>query len=604
MNFSFYILLILLSADYLLSVAGVNLGLVELNRYVNAVNNLTGDYFVTFTVLYMLKVLALITLFKIYKFAADKGVKRAVRAVSFILLFCYFVIAVNNAVLIAGATEVNYHFIKSEAYSSLYNYGFYAQLQRDYVTSGGECYVHIINYNGEPSYITLESETYLNDLYGVYEYICDTSCSYVPTNVALLAVNDSNPYAKVYIGIKYNYIYIYIPEYYQPIPADGFTVSFQLPAGYYLKNVPYAQATYATIANNPFTVFCYRPGGVIDYNSFDVSYRISSSIVIETNVSLNFSQSDVTVSADNVDEFFVNTFFLGEIYDLKTDANITVLGCPINITVYDQNHEETFDFNVTDFPTDYVVKYCQELVTPDHLPAQETEVKLLFVDAKTDALLDSVNFSITGSDFSDSGTYDYYVTYNNSQLTEGNTYSYTASREGYQPVSGSFTFTGGQVIKLYFKPDLTSEITDPTNNTALTFTVIDSETKEPIEGTYVTVNGETKITNSNGFTWFEVSKNNTYSYTVSAQGYFTVAGSVDVGAEQKDVTVELIPVSSIQTTVTDGSGSGGGSDTSNLDQLNQGINELHSASPALIRLAILVAIMSMFGMLMRTVRRR
>ncbi|WP_456328946.1 carboxypeptidase regulatory-like domain-containing protein [Archaeoglobus sp.] len=142
---------------------------------------------------------------------------------------------------------------------------------------------------------------------------------------------------------------------------------------------------------------------------------------------------------------------------------------------------------------------------------------------------------------------------------------------------------------------------DPTNNTALTFTVLDSETKEAISGAYVTVNGKTKITNSNGFTWFEVPKNNTYSYTVSAQGYFTISGSVEVGDNQKDVTVELMPISATPTTTAGGSG---GTTGSTAGSLNEGIQELYSSAPALIRLAILVAMMSMFGMLMRAVRRR
>jgi len=245
---------------------------------------------------------------------------------------------------------------------------------------------------------------------------------------------------------------------------------------------------------------------------------------------------------------------------------------------------------------------------------EEGKITFYFIDSDSGALLDSVNFSISGSDFNDSGVYDYYVTYNSSQLTEENTYSYTATKDGYQPVSGSFTFTGGQVIKLYFVPSKESfedEMDDPVNNTVLTFTVLDSETKEPVEGATVTLESYSKLTNENGFTWFEVQKNGTYRYRVSKEGYYPISGTVNVGENQTDVTVELIPYSAIPTTTPagggdTGGGTGGGEDgeSGTGGGLESGINELYTAAPTLIQLAILVAIVSLLGMMIRAFRRR
>jgi hypothetical protein len=626
LDFLFIFLAILISADYLTSVIGIN-WLEEQNQLVVQVYKLIGNWFVTFTLLYLFKLAALVGIYKLAELR--KETKRAGAAVSVVLLFAYFVIVINNAVLIASAQTACDFVNDSCSYFNQISYvsSNYAT-KEDFDPVTGYSPVTVIN--PVVSSVTKSSfkiksiHAYSNGwLYKAKRY-CGDNVDYT-TNFAQS------------IEMRYNsntvgWIYFFGR-------SDGFDMYFTYTESF--DNVPDGAELYLSPVNTwVLAEGCYTDGYGKMWAMTSTYYSFSDTTfndVIEMRTyyagikyySYNYLPAKVYVSYEQSNSVNISYCHNGLSYLLFVDAINSV---PIKII--DENNVILFNDTTqsASVTSNHSIKQIElYTISLSHAPLVETlpkletcpwiaqteltesdEVKFLFVDAKSSALLNNINFTIVGDDFSDSGIYDYKVTYTSDQLTEGNTYSYTASKDGYRSVSGSFTFTGGQVIKLYFLPDLTNpnateHVSDPVNNTALTFTVLDSETKEPVEGAYVTVNGKTKITNSNGFTWFEVPKNNTYSYTVSAQGYFTISGSVAIGTEQEDVTVELMPVSSVPTTaVTDGSGSGsastggGGTGTS----LEQGINELYSAAPALIRLAILVALMSMFGMLMRAVRRR
>ncbi len=92
----------LISADYLTSVIGIN-WLEEQNQYVVAINDLIGNWFITFTLLFIIKLAALILLYKITTCSKLRQVRRSGINVAVVLLFVYAVIVVNNVVLIASA---------------------------------------------------------------------------------------------------------------------------------------------------------------------------------------------------------------------------------------------------------------------------------------------------------------------------------------------------------------------------------------------------------------------------------------------------------------------------------------------------------------------
>ncbi len=102
LDFLFIFLAVLISADYLTSVIGIN-WLEEQNQYVVAINDLIGNWFITFTLLFIIKLAALILLYKITTCSKLRQVRRSGINVAVVLLFVYAVIVVNNVVLIASA---------------------------------------------------------------------------------------------------------------------------------------------------------------------------------------------------------------------------------------------------------------------------------------------------------------------------------------------------------------------------------------------------------------------------------------------------------------------------------------------------------------------
>ena len=183
-------------------------------------------------------------------------------------------------------------------------------------------------------------------------------------------------------------------------------------------------------------------------------------------------------------------------------------------------------------------------------------VRFVFIDSEIGAQIAGVNLNVTAEDgsFSDSGTYDYHVTYS---FDKYKYYNFNATKSGYYPFSGRFYLTEDRDVIVILVP-VTIPISDSVNNTALGFIVTDSQTGEAVIAS-VTVNGQTKTTNSYGYVSFEVAKNNSYNYIVQASGYYSKSGVANVGTEPVLVSVELDPVSSTPSpTPTSGTGSGTG----------------------------------------------
>lgn len=647
LDFLFIFLAVLLSADYLTSVIGIN-WLEEQNQLVVQIYMLVGNWFVTFTLLYLLKLASLVGIYELERFfrwkhAEFEAVRRAARAIAaMFLLVLYFVIVVNNTVLIASAediceystTETITYFQNSVGTGSLTyvsNTNFWieeswgpvnkkttstwipqAWIYRD------PCTVSFTATCGDDSTESFSTKYYSGIITYKYadgenEYKIKVSLMAIPGRLYLAkhvyknGELNNNAWHEIPTGAGLTLIEAETDIYPTQIPSTVCSGKGGVASVSHKHKAHVCKKSYTNtllrdvispIYKDPsYSTRYYPPFVYGETASFDVNYYIvdelSFDVAYKYDVGAGY-RLEITNLSSNADiQVYANDTIVAEAFNSKTDLNVLSPDPLIlHIKTPTVSTYSIYDYN------DELKQVCPAL-NETTTSASPTEVKILFIDAQTGALLSNVNFSITGEDFSDSGVYDYTVSYDDTQLKVGYSYSYTASRDGYQSVSGSFTFQGGQVINLYFVPSKESfedEMDDPVNNTVLTFTVIDSETKEPVEGAYITVNSETKITNSNGFTWFEVPKNNSYTYTVSAQNYFSVSGSVAVGGNQTDVTVELMPISVIPTTTTTGSTSS--------ESLTKGINELYSAAPSLIQLAILVAMMSMLGMLMRTIRRR
>lgn len=112
-------------------------------------------------------------------------------------------------------------------------------------------------------------------------------------------------------------------------------------------------------------------------------------------------------------------------------------------------------------------------------------------------------------------------------------YRLIATADGYNNPMPEINFTVDDYKKyIYCLLDPIAGGPENENNTFIDFFVRDMSAN-PISGATVNFGGYTLITNSAGYTVFEVGKNSTYTYTVSKSGYGSLTGNVVIGADPR-----------------------------------------------------------------------
>jgi hypothetical protein len=109
-------------------------------------------------------------------------------------------------------------------------------------------------------------------------------------------------------------------------------------------------------------------------------------------------------------------------------------------------------------------------------------------------------------------------------------YRLIASADGYNNPMPEINFTVDEYkTSIYCYLDPIAGGPENENNTFIDFFVRDMSAN-PISGATVNFGGYTLITNSAGYTIFEVAKNKTYSWTVSKSGYGSLTGNAVIGS--------------------------------------------------------------------------
>ena len=121
--------------------------------------------------------------------------------------------------------------------------------------------------------------------------------------------------------------------------------------------------------------------------------------------------------------------------------------------------------------------------------------------------------------------------------------------EGYNSIMPHIDFEVDGATTIYAYLDPTGGAPEDENNTFIDFFVRDLSAN-PISGATVNFGGYTLITNSAGYTIFEVDKNNTYSWTVSKSGYGSVTGNAVIGSSARHTINSVIAPAVTPTTPT------------------------------------------------------
>ncbi len=292
-----------------------------------------------------------------------------------------------------------------------------------------------------------------------------------------------------------------------------------------------------------------------------------------------------------------------------------ILAVPVNSTVVYTASKEGFQSELEIegvSGTIFDVASDQDIYIRFYPQITQAELHFYFFDAKQNALIPGVNFTLSCNGTTiDSGTYDYEKVY---QVDRWKTYVWQASKTGYIDASGEIYVGSDQdIYTIYVELAPVVTPSDEVNNTIASFLVKNS-LGYPVSGAAVTLYGTTRLTNQQGYAYFEVAKNGSYAYIVQASGYASVSGTVEVGIDPVLVEVTLTEIY-ITPTPTGTAGESGGIETggagntyqpttSQQESLNRAIDTLYSNAPTLVNLAVLVAVMSFLSMITRTLGRR
>ncbi|MDD4388935.1 MAG: carboxypeptidase-like regulatory domain-containing protein [Bacilli bacterium] len=129
-------------------------------------------------------------------------------------------------------------------------------------------------------------------------------------------------------------------------------------------------------------------------------------------------------------------------------------------------------------------------------------------------------------------------------------YRLIASADGYNNPMPEINFTVDEYttsIYCYLDPIAGGPLDE--NNTFIDFFVRDMSAN-PISGATVKFGDYTLLTNSQGYTVFEVGKNATYTYTVSKSGYGSLTGNAVIGADSRHIINTVLAPAVTPTTPT------------------------------------------------------
>ena len=148
------------------------------------------------------------------------------------------------------------------------------------------------------------------------------------------------------------------------------------------------------------------------------------------------------------------------------------------------------------------------------------DARVIIKDTTTDPWREVVNQTLT----SGYGTFSLA----NDPAFNPTQYHITAILPGYEPVYSALFFrvTGTTNVVVEMEPIEGGPVDE--NKTFLEFYVRNLD-DNPVSNAMVSVAGQTRWTNAQGWTQFEVAKNATYSYTTSKSGYATIEGTATVG---------------------------------------------------------------------------
>lgn len=286
----------------------------------------------------------------------------------------------------------------------------------------------------------------------------------------------------------------------------------------------------------------------------DSRYALNVSIIDDT-VTDNFKEVNTELIRvfDNKSTYSTIQMYNSELEILQGNQGLT----DENFRVY---LSELYKINVTANAFDDEYYFLLGQTPGDPTPDPSSATVIVYVkNSQTGALLANANLAIlaaTGGTETEiinqtlpSGIYNGPLQPTGGGMPNPDFYRLIPTAEGYNSIMPyiDFEVDGATTIYVYMDPIAGGPIDE--NNTFIDFFVRDMSAN-PISGATVNFGGYTLLTNSHGYTVFEVGKNATYTYTVSKSGYGPLTGNAVIGADARHTINTVLAPAVTPTTAT------------------------------------------------------
>ena len=299
-------------------------------------------------------------------------------------------------------------------------------------------------------------------------------------------------------------------------------------------NSDYAANIYLTSADDPFNWNSYVEGYSNVYYGLNVEYVGQS---VDVDIIREFSGVNYYSSVDILD------LDGGIILQDKSSKNTNLLinadrFGSINVTIGNLYYRYIFgDVTSSDSSSPTVTIYIRNTQT-DALIANAH----INISASVDGSLhEIINETIPA------GIATYNLQPTGGGMPNPDFYRLITTAEGYNSIMPYIDFEVDGASTIYAYLDPVGGAPEDENNTFIDFFVRDMSAN-PISGATVNFGGYTLITNSAGYTIFEVDKSKTYSWTVSKSGYGSLTGNAVIGDDPRH-TINTVLAPSVTPTI-------------------------------------------------------
>jgi len=392
--------------------------------------------------------------------------------------------------------------------------------------------------------------------YTHHALIKDAGIKYGDVNIEFVKLSHNPAESRSYYTITFDFEWDYNAVYNSPYTTKSFYITGDIipynirfgngegitkPATYlYVDPSAPDKVGYLPLVEDPRGFISYQIDGAEFKQHYDV-YADKYGMSIEINRIIDGVPNPSKLIVSNATSVVYDSGFTSS----NATYNIPVINGTVDIISQATGKTYTIFNNLPDDPVD-----------PDD---PDTPITIYIRNSQTYALLANAHIDISASvngnlhdvanETVPSGIYSIDLQPTGGGMPNPDFYRLIVTAEGYNSIMPHIDFEVDGATSIYAYLDPVAGAPEDENKTFIDFYVRDLAANA-ISGATVNFGGYTLITNSAGYTMFEVYKNQTYSWTVSKSGYGSVTGNAVIGSNARHTINSVIAPAVTPTTPT------------------------------------------------------